>query len=773
MNGIVFQVDTSRVLSIIANEIYDTPLAMLRENLQNAYDAVRERYAEQGTLNEGGQIHITIAERDITITDNGIGMTEDVLRNNFWKAGSSGKHTDRAKRAGVVGTFGIGAMANFGVCSKLVVKTRASGGTQILQSAAELETLRIGEECITFDRIAGDQDVGTTITATLGVKNSITENQALKYLKQYVHMLPVPVYLNNKLISGEKIEDFCRKQGRTFSTLVKKQLSSTSVSASFLIQADANAQVFVLVSDISIGGTNIDGSMALLQNGGQLMGLRSFFGLAPIPAIGQYQFGGHANLAFLHPTAGREALSRTSIEQVTHLINLAEKAASEAIAKSEFADRSNALLSWLLANNRFDLADNITIVEHPGQNNVALGKLKDKLSEKPYLYYLGKDSQVVTTFASESSKVLQISPNNPRRRVQQNYVTNILKIPQVPSSAQILKVYVGSDLDFAEGAILFKIASTLRDDYLISDVDVQFTDISHSVNVLAEKIGEKLKISIARNGPEILPLLGFYDSAYTLFSQFMKDYVRVNIYPSIRNYVPTSTKGGVDALKKLLIKSRELYRYEETDRGDVEGILGDYLSGEESFAKVLNLARTKSRPQTQRVSVHQVGQIETEMPGIVDSPAILAPPLPDGQGYDPSPPIVRDDIASNMKILTATKQYPLLNNFTVFLGVSDKLMKSEAVFFNRPHTTRIIWGGHRVVYIFTEETGTLSLYYDIELKSQMEQSKAGGSAFSTTTLITKSRIFIPIPDILAEEFQVISEPREFYVRFDVLSTDLA
>src|SRR5262245_60229710 len=45
MSGIVFQVETERVLKILAREIYDSPLALLRENVQNAYDAVRMRYA--------------------------------------------------------------------------------------------------------------------------------------------------------------------------------------------------------------------------------------------------------------------------------------------------------------------------------------------------------------------------------------------------------------------------------------------------------------------------------------------------------------------------------------------------------------------------------------------------------------------------------------------------------------------------------------------------------------------------------------------------------
>ena len=39
--GIIFKVETTRVLEILAREIYDSPLALLRENLQNAYDAVQ------------------------------------------------------------------------------------------------------------------------------------------------------------------------------------------------------------------------------------------------------------------------------------------------------------------------------------------------------------------------------------------------------------------------------------------------------------------------------------------------------------------------------------------------------------------------------------------------------------------------------------------------------------------------------------------------------------------------------------------------------------
>ena len=44
--------------------------------------------------------------------------------------------------------------------------------------------------------------------------------------------------------------------------------------------------------------------------------------------------------------------------------------------------------------------------------------------------------------------------------------------------------------------------------------------------------------------------------------------------------------------------------------------------------------------------------------------------------------------------------------------------------------------------------------------------------FPTTTLITKNRIFVPVPDMLSEEFKIAAGPKQFFVRFDILSSDV-
>jgi molecular chaperone HtpG len=772
--GIVFQVETSRVLSILASEIYDSPLALLRENVQNAYDAVRMRFAKSGTLKRGGKISITLDGETLTISDNGIGMTETVLRENFWKAGSSGKNSGEARKAGVVGTFGIGAMANFGVCRTLTVETRSEGSDKLLISVAERDSLKIAEECISFESVDSDRDVGTTLTVQLDPDSLIATDKAKSYLRSYVGLLPVPVYFNEDLISQQKSESLLNIDRRSFKPLGSIDVRSDPFVATCKVQADSNGQVLVNVTSIRMGGTKVEGSLALLQSSGQLMGLRSHFGLAPAPVSGVYQFGGWANLSFIRPTAGREALSRESIDHVASLVRCAEYAASDKLSKTEFADRNTAFIQWITNNDKWEFADKITIHALPDDTDVELGKIKNFVGRKTVQYYSGSDKYIINTFANEGSVLLQIGQNQSRRRAQL-HVLRTLKIGEVPNSVQVTHAYQPEDLTPAEASVLLRIAAILRDDYLIPDVDAVFVDMSHGVTVKADKEGEKLRIQLARLSTIIQPVLQMREKAPEVFGQLMKDFVRNHIYRSVQEYVPSSTRGGVDALRKTLLRNRELYRYEDSELGDLEGVLGDYLSGNTSLTEVVKRRRAGSgwgggwSGQSQRVSSEQVGSIEAVVPDVVES--ALVEGNKEGEEYEAAPPILRETISSDMKILTTDESYPQLNGFGTFLGLSDRLMQTESPFFKTPHTTRIIWAGHRVIYIFTDATGELSMYYDIELRDPLEQKSAGGGTFATTTLITKKRIFIPVPTALADEFRVDTGSREFFVRFDLLSNE--
>src|SRR5690348_6602634 len=113
-------IDFQQVLAAISRQIYETPLAFLRENVQNAVDAIRIQALREKIPSKDDRylIEIKAEGQECRIRDNGIGMSEDDLRQLFWTIGASGKRNDEARRAGCVGMFGIGGFANLGVCDK-------------------------------------------------------------------------------------------------------------------------------------------------------------------------------------------------------------------------------------------------------------------------------------------------------------------------------------------------------------------------------------------------------------------------------------------------------------------------------------------------------------------------------------------------------------------------------------------------------------------------------------------------------------------------------
>ncbi len=90
------------------------------------------------------------------------------------KAGSSGKNNEEAIKAGVVGTFGIGAMANFGVCKTIKVITHYAGSNETIETFAERELLSITEKCIEINSFEEHREPGTKIVAQLDNSLNLT-----------------------------------------------------------------------------------------------------------------------------------------------------------------------------------------------------------------------------------------------------------------------------------------------------------------------------------------------------------------------------------------------------------------------------------------------------------------------------------------------------------------------------------------------------------------------------------------------------------------------
>jgi len=760
---IAFDVETERILQILSSEIYDSPKAFLRENVQNAYDAILMRCTAQGLPIADRKIEITVEKERLTVRDDGIGMTDEVLRNNFWKAGSSGKKSELAQRSGVIGTFGIGAMANFGVCTALQVETRHIESGVTLVSSAKRADLRIAQNCIDLERVADDRGPGTIIRAYLDPSFAIDEASASEYLSQYARFLPVPVLVNGHLISQQLFEDTLGNKAAGYDQISSRPVSRGEFSGTLRTLINPQARVLARLDGITLNGNPLSGEAFFIQQGGQTLGFRNLFGLAPIPVSSVYDLGGFVNLDILHPTAGREALSRESIQHVANLVSMIEAESSKDLAETRASDQNQQFQQYILSHGLMQLAKNITITVLPARaEDVTLGEVKGYEPSRTKHFYSGHDATILQRFASEQANLFHVSLAAPRHKLQLRYLREISQIDEVPEKTIVDRI-PATQLTLDEAMFLVRLRGILLDDYFMPDIDAGFAKISHGVAVHIEKEGNVLHISIARDMPAVRMVIESYRAAREVFHGFVIDFVRQHLYPQIRDHVPSSTRQGRDALYRRLKENEELFRYEQSDFGEAESLLADYLAGKADLEQVLRSSGGHGAGQRQEVRKEQVGSVEEELPGL-----IVPGESPPSNKYEATPPIMRPEMASAMKVLTVAAEHSKLNGFQMFLALSDRLARSEGEFLRQPHTTKLMWGSHRVIYIFTTATGDLSLYYDIKLKEPLETQTAGGALFPTTTLVTKNRIFVPVPKVLQAAFQITDGAKEFYVRFDTI-----
>ena len=354
---IPFAVEISRVIEVLAAQIYPTPFALLRENVQNSFDAILQRRHLGKQFD--ARIDITIESHSICVTDNGIGMSRDDLRNHFWRAGSSSKNTAAARAAGVVGTFGIGAMANFGMAEELCVETESIHTNERTTCKAYRSTLSVTEDCISFEAQSSTGNPGTSVVAIMQSDKTIQVTEAQTYISQFVAFLPIDVYVNGRKISGQPIEGPVPALTRTWSVSEQAVDLGGGFKADIDMTGALNGEVRLALRNIEWSSQKLDGRMVLRQGGGSLRTFRSGFGLATVGVRSVYGFGGIADFLFLQPTAGREALTAESMQLLQNIVVRVEEFVSLHLAQRPESNSSTPFVVWSAERGRFDLCSNL------------------------------------------------------------------------------------------------------------------------------------------------------------------------------------------------------------------------------------------------------------------------------------------------------------------------------------------------------------------------------------------------------------------------------
>lgn len=766
MSDIPFNIQIDRVLDLLCSQIYDSPLSLLRENVQNAYDAIlQRRHIDANFTNP--EIRITIADQSLSICDNGIGMDEEGLKTHYWTAGSSGKNNPEARAAGVVGTFGIGAMANFGVCTELTVESKLYGTDITWISGVKKSELSLNNNCIYVTASQKQRsDYGTTIVVTISPDFILTRDKAINYLKPYVHYLSVPVYLNDELISLDSY-DVTPSTNCIDSGVLHYKDSLFEFDYRIILNNGVPVLPQCKISNIIYNHIQVKGDVCLKASEDVLFGLRNSFGLAPIAVNSIFHLNGIVNLLTLVPTAGREAVSRESTSFISKLISIADDIVAKEIAKYPLANNSRELHAYIRNTKRYDLAGFIEIPVGKTEESIRLKDVQKIIDGKNVYYFKGNNKDTIESLKDNSNLILTFSNDYNRAHIQQQ-VLKQKSIPEMKDDVRITKIYDDIDLTSEEIAILMRTRMVIEDDYSLSNFKLSYAEISHGLSLNVRDEEGIIHIFFSRSSTELDYLKTVYKDNYALFEQFIKDMVRTRLYPRFSSYLPSATKEGADALFAYLQKKRELFTIENGDLGDVDDMMSDYLAGKKSMQDIINVARANKQKQKQEVNARNVGSVSDVLGGNSDQKEPVS--NIESDPCMPMPPIMRLDKKIDFKVLRTDANYHDLNDIKLFLSLSDKLYRDYAEFFYQPHTTNVIWSMHRVIFFFTHASNNLTLYYQLDLDKPLGDNVKGAKTIPTTTIITKNKIFIPIVDEMVNYFNITQGVLKFMVKYDSVRT---
>lgn len=204
-------VETEHIFPVIKRWLYSEKDIFLREIVSNASDAITKlkRLASLGEVHDiDDDFKITVSlnksEGTLTVTDNGIGMTEDEVRRYICQIALSGalefiekyENTESAEgnKTGIIGHFGLGFYSSFMVSDTVDIITRSYTGAPALKWVCS----EAGEYEIFSDY--DKEDRGTSVVMHISESESefLDEHKIRSVLDKYCAFMPNKIYFVNE-----------------------------------------------------------------------------------------------------------------------------------------------------------------------------------------------------------------------------------------------------------------------------------------------------------------------------------------------------------------------------------------------------------------------------------------------------------------------------------------------------------------------------------------------------------------------------------------------
>lgn len=451
------RVDFERILETIAARIYDNQFAFLRENVQNAIDAVRMQAQRDGKLPGDAEYHIRIevSGNECSILDNGIGMSRQELEANFWTMGASGKNTDEARAAGCIGTFGIGGFANFGVCETLEVTSRSakcavSHQTSLSRSAFSTERFQLPQ--VTYTESTTHTSRGTVVR---GIGKQAFDVAGLSdYLRQFVRHVDEAIFFNGKKISQERFDIPASR------TLLGARQTSGGLTFQFSVDNESTLSAELFSATFDGRAVKCAGFVRLVN--GPLDVYKRGFRICPVSMPVRIGVSGWIDCDEVRPTAGRDTLDAASTAMLTRLFQSLETAAKEHILNdSELLGAHVRLLPDFLSAGlvgRLGLLE----VDLVGGATITLAEIREQKTADRRVFFTTSGTQTPATevLAARGYFIVRLSGNRPRRQAEVAYLTAFCEGRELDGLIECLEVY--DNLDTFEKSIISELDFCIR-----------------------------------------------------------------------------------------------------------------------------------------------------------------------------------------------------------------------------------------------------------------------------------------------------------------------
>ena len=565
-------IEFDSILRAISKQIYETPHAFLRENVQNAIDAVRIQARRDGK--DAGDPEYTIAvdvngER-VSVRDRGIGMSRKDLQRFFWTMGSSGKRDEEAKAAGCVGMFGIGGFANFGVCDRLVVTSKDAGSGAGTATSLSAEEIACAGTRIPKVTIAESNDADPRGTLVVGELNKAPNVEELKaYLQDFVRYVPIDVRFNGQSISRSRFEALDEQQNLTQIGGTDCRWQKGDLVVLGRLWEDRGHTLVASVEELVWRGAETAMTGRLRFEGGPLDVFKRGFKLCATQVPTTIGVSGRLDCDLFRPTAGRDSLDSGTMTLLGQLVSLLEEMAVDVVLESpDRIAQHTRIFRYINQRGLIEKMTNVAVRLVDG-TELTLGTIRRRANDGGVSVFFGtaRNEALSKILQAQGHIVVQLSADRYRQAVERRYLEQYCGGKAFDGVVDCVEVY--ENLTLFERVFLSETERNIVRAYEVRDFDLIAGKLTEDIPAFVKESSRRGPVEVIVDVRHVevtkLEALGLSPLVYSLMSMFCSHYVG----PALKKWSPRFFGDGSLNLELFAKRLSELWVLVKDDIGVV------------------------------------------------------------------------------------------------------------------------------------------------------------------------------------------------------------